>query len=109
MWFNSGFWVASSLRAAEKPDAMASGFPVETRLAASETGSSAETGQAPSLQAAVNRSVHACPLQQSLGAGTGYVDHGRIGDDLIEDRLNGRDLDQFISARQVLHSLEFFV
>ena len=48
-------------------------------------------------------------LQQSLRAGAGYVDHGGIGDDLIEDGLNGGDVDQLIGAGHFLHTLEFFV
>ena len=49
------------------------------------------------------------PLQQSLGASAGYVDDRLIGDDLIENWLNGRDFDQFVGASYFLHALQFVV
>src|SRR5580658_10159088 len=53
-------------------------------------------------------SVRAGAFQQALRSGSSYVDHGLIGDNLIENRLNGCDLDQLIAARHFLHALEFF-
>jgi len=53
--------------------------------------------------------VCAGPLQQALGAGAGYVHHGGIGDDAIENRLNGRDLGELTVVARPLHALEFFV
>jgi hypothetical protein len=53
--------------------------------------------------------VNAGALQQALGAGASYVYDGWIGDDLIEDRLDGRDFDQLIAAVDFLHALDFFV
>src|SRR5712692_5899836 len=75
-----------------------------------------KTGQAPSLQGEFvsntgtgNLLSSAGAVEQPLGAGAGYVDHGLIGDDLSENRLNGRDLDQFVGTRQLFHTLELFV
>jgi len=48
-------------------------------------------------------------LQQALGAAAGYVHHGGIGDDTIENRLNGRDLGELTVVRGLFHALEFFV
>jgi hypothetical protein len=75
---------------------------VETRLAASQTAAvrcrDAVKHRASPQGVCIERRQrnllsNPCPLQQSLGAGAGYVDHRLIGDDLIEDGLNGRDLD----------------
>jgi len=46
-------------------------------------------------------------LQQALGAAAGYVHHGGIGDDTIENRLNGRDLGELTVVRGLFHALEF--
>lgn len=66
-----------------------------------------ETRQAASLQGKLLSNAGA--IEQALGAGTGYVDHRRIGDDPIEDGLNGRDFDQLIGEGHFLHALELLV